>query len=250
MFDNTKFEDLILKKDIEGIKLYLQYNITSGNPDLIFASAKAACFYVLKTKLPLDFLSEIQDRRFSEMLRRSLFSYMRNNSPGIPRQRARKALAKMGFFRAEKHELALSPLAWALNETLYRYELTKNPNAFAKIAKLIVKNQDPYGVASAVKLIENYTSEISEELLAFLCKEEYASNANMLDFLKKAGKDISVLEHLKSQDDKSGEKENGPSSEETASEERKSKEERRMSRFEQIKIDMQKKREEESKKKK
>ncbi|MCQ2736819.1 MAG: hypothetical protein MJ234_06425 [bacterium] len=91
MFDNGKFEELLAKKDCEGIKLYLQYITYSDKPAEIYSAAKAAYFCVINTSIPFDFISDVKDSRFTEMLRRFLFCFMRNNPPGASRQRARKA---------------------------------------------------------------------------------------------------------------------------------------------------------------
>ena len=190
MFDNSKFEDLLVKKDIEGIKLYFQYIASSDKSEEIYSAAKAAYFFVSMTKLPFDFISEIKEPRFVEMLRRFLFCFMRNNPPGVSRQRVRKVLASMGFLRAEPHEAPLSPEAWFFNEALYRYELTGKPGAFSKPAKLILAAQDPYAFHPVLKLLERCPKETAEAMLSYFEKDEYLSNKNMRLFLKNAGRQV------------------------------------------------------------
>ena len=104
MFDNSVFENLILKKDVEELSSYLKDVISSGNSNDIFSSAKAVYFCILKTNISMDFITEIKEERFIEMMRRMLFCYIRNNPPSDVRQKARKVLISMGFLAVEASE--------------------------------------------------------------------------------------------------------------------------------------------------
>ena len=190
MFDNSVFENLILKKDVEELSSYLKDVISSGNSNDIFSSAKAVYFCILKTNISMDFITEIKEERFIEMMRRMLFCYIRNNPPSDVRQKARKVLISMGFLAVEASEAMYSPLVWNFYETFYRYKLTDRPKVFSKLVKLLSKTRDSYTRDSAVKFVKEFKEKESksvEALIDYFKIKENSSIKEVYEFLEKCG---------------------------------------------------------------
>ncbi len=190
MFDNSVFENLILKKDVEELSSYLKDVISSGNSNDIFSSAKAVYFCILKTNISMDFITEIKEERFIEMMRRMLFCYIRNNPPSDVRQKARKVLISMGFLAVEASEAMYSPLVWNFYETFYRYKLTDRPKVFSKLVKLLSKTRDSYTRDSAVKFVKEFKEKESksvEALIDYFKIKENSSIKEVYEFLDKCG---------------------------------------------------------------
>ena len=190
MFDNAIFEKLILKKDIDGLKSYLQKNISSNQSEDIFSSAKAVYFCILKTDISLNFISELKEQKFTEMLRRMLFCYIRNNPPSDVRQKARKVLIAMGFPAVESNEKSYSPLVWNFYEVFYRYELANRPKVFSKLVKVLAKTKDSYTRDSAVNFVKHYQGKVVDALIDYFKLEENSTIKEVYEFLEKVGTDL------------------------------------------------------------
>ncbi len=190
MFDNAIFEKLILKKDIDGLKSYLQKNISSNQSEDIFSSAKAVYFCILKTDISLNFIPELKEQKFTEMLRRMLFCYIRNNPPSDVRQKARKILISMGFPAVESNEKSYSPLVWNFYEVFYRYELANRPKVFSKLVKVLAKTKDSYTRDSAVNFVKHYQGKVVDALIDYFKLEENSTIKEVYEFLEKFGTDL------------------------------------------------------------
>ncbi len=145
----------------------------------------AIVFCINERSEPLEGIIErIEGRspQLTELLRRTLFSFLRNTPPGEKRLRPRKALLLLGFPGTASYEDSLTPLAWTLYEALYRLEISSNIDDFKKTFRKFELSATQHDIESSLSMFDSLSPLTADILFEFIGSFE---EPKLLPFVEK-----------------------------------------------------------------
>ena len=117
------------------MKKFLEYTNTSSSAAKNVYIAEAISALIIDSQLPVEepiamYNEQTDDNK--ELIRRMLFTYLRNTAPGGGRVRPRKALILMGSSSVKENEEAFTPSLWILYTELLKYTISGDPTFLKK----------------------------------------------------------------------------------------------------------------------
>ena len=133
--------------------------------------ANALIFCINETKEPLELILKNKSNYsavFTELLRRTLFSFLRNTPPGEKRLRPRKALLILGYAGVRQEEDAFTPLIWTIYAAIYKLEISGDIDEFKNLLNTFINDASNHDIIYLPKLITYFSELTTLELYNFV----------------------------------------------------------------------------------
>lgn len=153
------------------LEIFRDYISKTSSPKGICIFTNALVFCINETKEPLEIILKDKDNYaavFTELLRRTLFSFLRNTPPGEKRLRPRKALLLLGYAGVRQEEDSFTALTWTFFTAIYRFEISEDCDEFRTFLKTFIQNASAHDAVYLPKLIPYFSEATTSELYNFL----------------------------------------------------------------------------------